>query len=116
MIIGIITAVVTFVVGVFGFSQIFVCLVFAIPTSQRFKRDGTFRSDMPVFKKYLPPVLIWVCILAAFYYLVSRYLDEYMTYALVAMIAAAIISLLNSGANKNNVEEFIEQNSDYMHR
>lgn len=79
MIIGIIIAVVAFIVGVFGFSQIFICLVFAIPTSQRLKRDGTFRSDMPVFRKYLPPVLIWACILAVLYYLASRYLDEYIT-------------------------------------
>jgi uncharacterized membrane protein YgaE (UPF0421/DUF939 family) len=57
MFIAIVLAVVAFVIGVFGFSQIFICLFFAIPTSFTLKRQGKVSKDMPVLKQYLPTII-----------------------------------------------------------
>lgn len=114
MFIGIVIGAVAFVIGIFGFSQIFICLFFAIPTSYRLIKDGAFVSDMPVLKKYMPTIFIWIIILFIMAVLSFNYLNQYTMYILAGYLISSVIALLNNGANKNNIAEFIEQNSQYI--
>lgn len=69
---------------------------------------------MPVLKKYLPTIFIWIVILFIVIALGFNFLNQYSMYIIAGYIISAIMALFNSGANKNNIDDFIEQNSQYI--
>lgn len=103
----------SWLVGVFGFSQIFTCLFFAIPILNDMKKQGVLHKDTPVYKKYLIPALFWIIIISSYITILFICANRFFLYAVIIMMFTAIISFFNF-ANNNDFNELFEQNKQYM--
>lgn len=101
-------------VGFLGFSQIFICMFFAIPSSLKLKKLGVFIPETPIFKKYIPPIIIWSLVLFVYLTLARHFAHGYAVYVIGGLSGAMLIALFNSGDNKNNIDDFMEGNAQYL--
>ena len=78
---GILIIIVTFLISIFSFSQIFGCLIYKIFKGKQFK--------------YLITIITWILILFGYYLIITKWFNNYFNYYLYSTIIGTIISLFN---------------------
>jgi hypothetical protein len=100
-------------VGAFFVAQPIIVLVFGIPFGCKMRKIGVLKSSAPLIM-YLVALLIQIAILATITWVAWRFFPKYLpAYIWTALICPAL-SFRKLGATRTNVQEFFENNAQYM--
>lgn len=114
VILGVVLLIVSYLIGSFGFSNIFLCGLFAIPTLKNFKKVGFILPETPIYRKYLTPIIFWVIILCTYICFFTLLAKDYFVFVLIGLIVSALVALFRPIPDENTREEFLQQIDKYI--